>query len=64
VSRLGDPEEEPMTFLAVRVLAGLVGTVALGTGVLGDPLWLTATFGFAVGWGFAGSSYFLRRATD
>jgi hypothetical protein len=62
VSRFGDVEEEPMTFLGVRVLAGLVATVAVGTGVLGDPLWLTATFGFAVGWGFAGASYFLRRA--
>lgn len=64
MSRFGDPDEEQMTFLAVRVLAGILGTVAVGTGVLGDPLWFTATFGFAVGWGFAGASYFLRRATD
>lgn len=57
----GDPVEEPMTYLAVRVLVGLVATVAVGTGLLGDPLWLSASFGFAVGWAFAGTSYLLRR---
>lgn len=64
MSRFGDHEEEPMTFLAVRVLAGLVATVAVSTGVFGDPLWFSALFGFAVGWGFAGTSYLLRRTMD
>jgi len=61
VSPLGDPDEEPMTFLAVRVLAGAAVTIAVGTGVVGDPLWLSAAFGLAVGWGFAGASYLLHR---
>lgn len=61
MSRFGDPHEEPVTFLATRMTAGLLATVLVSTGLFGDPLWLSATFGFAVGWAFAGTTYLLRR---
>lgn len=64
MSRFGDPDEEPVTFLATRMTAGLLATVVVGTGLFGDPLWLSATFGFAVGWAFAGTAYLLRRVLD
>lgn len=64
MSRFGNPDEEPMTFLGVRVLAGLVATVAVSSGVFGDPLWFSGMFGFAVGWAFAGTSFLLRRMLD
>lgn len=62
MSRFGDPDDEPVTFLASRFFAGLLAVVLLGTGVLGDPLWLSLGFGIAVGGAFAGTSYFLHRA--
>lgn len=64
MSRFGDPHDEPLTFLGVRVLAGMAATVLLGSVVFGDPLPLTLAFGFAVGWAFAGTAYLLRRVAD
>jgi hypothetical protein len=61
VSRFGDPEDEPATFLATRLFAGVVAVVVVGTGVFGDPLWLSLAFGGAVGGAFASTSYLLHR---
>jgi hypothetical protein len=64
VSAFGDVHEEPVTFLATRLVVCVVVVVALGTGYFGDPLWVSLSFGLAVGGAFAGTTFILRRLLD
>ena len=45
----------------LAIILGVLAVVVVGTGVVGDPLWLSLSIGLAVGGAFAGTSLLLRR---
>ena len=61
MSRFGDVEDEPVTFVAVRAAAMLVATVALLTVAFGDPLWFAVAYGVPLAAAYGLAAYYVRR---